>query len=67
MDKLASQVTARGDELLPKASAEQLAILRDMFGGPEVQLAPQGTAFNWPTEPDYAGAFGKGSQGAEKP
>ena len=59
MDKLASQVTARGDELLPKASAEQLATMRDMFGGPELQLAPQGTAFDWPAEPDYPGALAR--------
>jgi hypothetical protein len=52
-------VTARGDELLPKASAERLATMRDMFGGSEVQLAPQGTAFNWPAEPDYPGALAK--------
>jgi hypothetical protein len=59
VEAVAMQVAVRGDDLLPQASAEQLATMRGMFGGPEVQLAPRGTAFNWPAEADYPGAFAK--------
>ncbi|WP_217578775.1 hypothetical protein [Mesorhizobium sp. GbtcB19] len=59
MDKLASHVT-RGDELLSQASKEQLADLRDIFAGTEVQFNTlAGLPFEWPDEPDHPEALAK--------